>query len=100
MILAQDDRINTTEDIDSVISAQLPPDPALFPQGSDERVQAERLESFVIQNMIHGPCGKINPNSPCMVDGKCSKGYPKNFCDKTVVNPKNTYPEYQRLDPS
>ena len=100
VILAQDDRINTTEDIDSVISAQLPPDPAHFPLGSDERVQAERLESFVIQNMIHGPCGQINPNSPCMVDGKCSKGYPKNFCDKTVVNPKNTYPEYQRLGPS
>ena len=100
VILAEDDRINSSAEIDSVISAELPPDPALFPLGSDQRAQAERLQSFVLQNMIHGPCGKMNPKSPCMVDGKCSKGYPKQFCDKTAVNPDNTYPEYQRLEPS
>ena len=99
VILAEDDRINSAADVDNVISAQLPPDPELFPPGSDQRAQAQRLESIVLQNMIHGPCGKLNPSSPCMVDGKCSKNYPKKFCEKTVINPEKTHPEYQRLEP-
>ena len=100
VILAEADRINSSEDIDNAISAQLPPDPSLLPIGSEERAQAERLERIVLQNMVHGPCGKMNPSSPCMVDGKCGKGYPKKFCDKTIIHPDNTYPEYQRLEPS
>ena len=35
-----------------------------------------------------------------MEGGKCSKGYPKPFCNKTVINTDNTYPEYQRLHPN
>ena len=100
VILKESDRISLSEEIDDVISAHLPPDPALFSIGSEERKQAERLESIVIKNMIHGPCGNLNPKSPCMVDGKCSKGYPKPFCDKTIIHPDNTYPDYKRLAPS
>ena len=99
VILAKDDRLSSGADVDNVISAQLPPDPELFPIGSEQRAQAERLEKIVLQNMVHGPCGKENPSSPCMVDGKCSKNYPKSYCDKTVINTENTYPEYQRLSP-
>ena len=99
VILAEEDRLSTSSDVDDVISAQLPPDPSLFKPGSKEKKQAERLEAIVLKNMIHGPCGKLNPKSPCMVDGKCSKGYPKAFCTKTVINSAKTYPEYQRLDP-
>ena len=71
VILAEDDRLSSGADVDNVISAQLPPDPELFPIGSEQRAQAERLEKIVLQNMVHGPCGKENPSSPCMVDGKC-----------------------------
>ena len=41
--------------------------------------------------MIHGPCGKFNPNSPCMVDGKCRKNFPKD-------ENNDGYPEYRRRD--
>ena len=99
IILAGEDRLSNSSDVDNVICAQLPPDPSLFEPGSDARKQAERLESIVLKNMIHGPCGKLNPKSPCMTDGKCTKGYPKAFSDKTTINSDKTYPEYQRLDP-
>ena len=34
-----------------------------------------------------------------MKDGRCSKNYPKRFCEKTILDPDNTHPEYQRLAP-
>ncbi|GBM54045.1 hypothetical protein AVEN_220606-1 [Araneus ventricosus] len=45
--------------------------------------------------MIHGPCGTLNPNSPCMREGVCTKQYPKEFREKTEEN-INGYPMYQR----
>ena len=99
VILSNEDRVSTAEDVDNVICAQLPPDPNSFPPGSNERDQALRLQNIVLKNMVHGPCGKRNPASPCMSDGKCSKKYPKPFCDKTILNPDNAYPAYQRLAP-
>ncbi|GBM62362.1 hypothetical protein AVEN_166853-1 [Araneus ventricosus] len=45
--------------------------------------------------MIHGPCGTLNPNSPCMRVGVCAKQYPKEFREKTEEN-INGYPMYQR----
>ncbi|KAJ4810606.1 ATP-dependent DNA helicase PIF1 [Rhynchospora pubera] len=36
--------------------------------------------------MLHGPCGVMNDRSPCMKDGRCSKDFPKEYADFTVVN--------------
>ncbi len=46
--------------------------------------------------MVHGPCGEWNPNSPCTVDGKCSKGYPKPIEDVTTWTETSAYPKYRR----
>jgi len=47
--------------------------------------------------MIHGPYGYLNPNSPCMIDGKCSKHYHQEFIATTTTN-KFGYPLYRRRD--
>ncbi|GBP04814.1 hypothetical protein EVAR_3733_1 [Eumeta japonica] len=44
------------------------------------------LHDVVVTNMIHGPCGAINPQSPCMVDGKYSKQYPRTSTAETVTD--------------
>jgi hypothetical protein len=68
------DKPNTPEDIDSIVSAQIP-DQTLYPE----------LYETIISCMLHGPCGSHNLNAPCMVDGKCSKRYPKEFRKETVI---------------
>lgn len=49
--------------------------------------------------MIHGPCGQVNPNSPCMDTtscGKvCQKQLPREFIQHTVLA-NATYPHYRR----
>jgi hypothetical protein len=64
------------DQIDALISAQLP-DPGTDITGF------EAVSTF----MIHGPCGPLQPSSPCMKNGKCNKFYPKEFCEHTEVVP-------------
>ncbi|XP_025193628.1 uncharacterized protein LOC112593451 [Melanaphis sacchari] len=46
--------------------------------------------------MIHGPCGQLNYNSPCMVDNSCSKNYPKEYSEETLYISDSGYPTYRR----
>ena len=84
--LSADHRI-TPDKIDDVICAEIP-DPSVDPE----------LHQIVMSNMVHGPCGCINPNSPCMQDGRCSKRYPKQYITETQLG-ANSYPLYRRCNP-
>ena len=80
------EKIKSTE-IDNVISAEIPD-----PQGDP------LLHAIVTKNMIHGPCGHLNRSSPCMVDGKCSKKFPRDLISETQTG-DDSYPLYRRRKP-
>ncbi|KAI3636479.1 hypothetical protein MIR68_005831 [Amoeboaphelidium protococcarum] len=56
-----------------------------------------RLREKVLRYNIHGPCGLINPNSPCMQNPNhvCSRGYAKEFSEFTRFN-EDDFPVYAR----
>ena len=85
--------------MDSTVCAELPPSPD-DTDDPEEKNERERLQTIVLNNMIHGPCGKENPKCPCMVDGRCSKGYPKDFIKETTVDPDSYYANYRRRSPT
>ena len=84
--MATKDKLQTPEDFDEIVSAKLP----------DEK-QNPKLFEIVSKYMIHRFCKKINLSSSCMVEGKCSKYYPRDFTTTTTTN-KNNYPVYKRRD--
>ncbi|KAM0844699.1 hypothetical protein ACQ4PT_056882 [Festuca glaucescens] len=72
--------------IDSFVSAEIP-DPNEDPLGY----------ILVSEFMMHGPCGDLNDKCVCMKDGKCSKHFPKDFQQETVLD-KDGYALYMRRD--
>ncbi|XP_018494341.1 uncharacterized protein LOC108864000 [Galendromus occidentalis] len=54
-----------TSNVDEVISAEIP-----------HRVSEPALFDIVTENMVHGPCGAINSQLPCMPEGRCIKNIP------------------------
>ena len=85
----QADKVRDVDFIDNIICAEIP-DRNTYPD----------LYDVVISNMIHGPCGSgplTHPDSLCMKDGKCSKRYPREFCNETISN-EDSYPIYRRRE--
>ena len=80
IFLKHEYKLLAPEIVDSIISAEWP-DPNTQPH------LFEAIKKF----MVHGPCGPLNPNSPCMRDGKCMYGYPKPFQEHTTMN-QDGYP--------
>ncbi|XP_065658941.1 uncharacterized protein LOC136083468 [Hydra vulgaris] len=84
--LANDDKLEKAQEINNLICAEIP-DP----------VVNRELYDIIKTCMIHGPCGILNPNSPCIKDGVCSKNYQKEFnANKVAVH--NGYPQYRCRD--
>ena len=65
----------TPDDIDKHIIVEIP----------DEN-ERPNLHGTVQNYMVHGPCGSYNKNSPCMKNGSCSKFYPKEFRQRTLID--------------
>jgi hypothetical protein len=60
---------------------------------------SEEFRDLIATYMMHGPCGKDNPNQACMVEkgGKpsCNKGFPKDFCEESRMG-EDGYIRYKR----
>jgi len=78
-LVGPDAKLRTAHDVDSLISAEFP-DPETHP----------RLYELVKKLMPHGSC-----SNRCIVDGRCSKRFPKEYCQETIIL-QNGYPQYQR----
>ncbi|XP_076069725.1 uncharacterized protein LOC143041602 [Oratosquilla oratoria] len=74
IMLREEDKIRTKEQIDNIVSAELPSE------------HDPELRELVKKLMIHGPCGTFNPNSICMVEGECQKKFPMPYQEETITN--------------
>ena len=88
LIVRQEDRPQTADDVDAVISAELPD-----PTRSD---QARRLHAIVVRSMVHRQCDVIRPAPACIVGGQCDKGFPKPYAAVTEWREESPYPVYRR----
>ena len=88
--LCEEDAPRTPEDYDKFICAEIPDieaEPVLFDQ--------------VKRFMVHGPCGSLNPDSPCMTNKAgenkkhCEKGFPKDLIEHTTQENDNKKPLYR-----
>ena len=86
ILLILRDRIVRAEQVDQVVSAELP-DPETHP----------RLFEVVSRCMTHGPCGAVNPSARCMHLGACKYRYPRDFADATTL-PAGSFAVYRRRD--
>ena len=89
LILDPDDDIKTTEDLDRLISAEIP-----------DKDEDPELYEIICANQLHGPCGCLGPNRPCMQNDnhKCRFHFPQDFVQETHFK-ENAYPAYRRRSP-
>jgi hypothetical protein len=72
--LAEQDKVKTVEIVDLLVNAELP-----------DMNKHKKVYETVTTCLLHGPCGPAYPKAPCMVDGVCSKNYPKDFQEETIL---------------
>ncbi|GKB34524.1 DNA helicase PIF1/RRM3 [Tanacetum coccineum] len=76
-------KCKTPSQVDDIISAEIP-SPTTDPEGY----------KVVTEFMLHGPYGK---GAACIVEGKCSKKFPKPFYLETMLD-EDGYPVYHQRD--
>ncbi|GFY13894.1 helitron_like_N domain-containing protein [Trichonephila clavipes] len=86
LLLILADKVRDSESINLVVSAELP-----------AKTVDPKLHEIVQSTMTQRPCGVLSPNAACIVDGVCTKGYPKQFSETTAENIYG-YPLYRRRD--
>ncbi|GKB05982.1 putative DNA helicase, partial [Tanacetum coccineum] len=84
IFLHEHDKISSTDEIDHVISAELPSE-------VDDPVGFEVVRT----HMMHGPCGDLYRSSACMSRDGCVKGYPKEYSSQTTIT-RDGWPRYRR----
>jgi hypothetical protein len=89
----QTDDLDTPEFVDRYISAEIPELPAEDDK-SEEANQMRRLHHVIVNHNLH----HCTENTQCLVDGKCTKRFPKPFSAYTTLSP-NQYPQYRRRHP-
>ena len=82
IFLEEQDKIRTVEQVDAIISAQLP----------DSNIHLQ-LYSAISKYMLHGPC---SPHR-CIENNVCKKHFPKAFTAQTIIK-EDGYPDYARPD--
>jgi len=87
IILRSQDQPRDNNEYDRIVCAELP----------DKSTHHPELYDIVTSRMLHGPCGALHPSCACMVNGDCSKGYPKTFQPQTKDS-TGSYPTYRRRD--
>nr|GEW04155.1 hypothetical protein [Tanacetum cinerariifolium] len=82
--LEHEDKITITAKIDKYISSEIP-----------NKNEDPELYQIVTEHMMNVPCGADNPSCPCTVDYKCTKKFPKQFNEATIID-DNGYAIYKR----
>ncbi|XP_031092245.1 uncharacterized protein LOC115996940 [Ipomoea triloba] len=77
---------SSPDSIDKFISSEI----------SDIEIDKDYYKA-VEEFMVHGPCDVARSNSPCMVNGRCTKYFPKRFVDSSSFD-QDGYPIYRRCD--
>jgi hypothetical protein len=84
LFLDPNDKCPSSTDIDNIITAEIP-------NQNEDPTAYEAVKQF----MMHGPCGSANPRSPCMMNNKCTKHFPKRFIEETTIDEEG-FPIYRR----
>ncbi|XP_074352823.1 uncharacterized protein LOC141691974 [Apium graveolens] len=77
-------KLNLQANVDKFISAKIP-DPEI------DHVGYAAVNTF----MVHGPCGKEFPKSPYMKQHKCTRHFPKKYCNSKTFD-QSGFPIYKR----
>jgi hypothetical protein len=87
LIMEQRYKLTCPEQYDHFICAELP-----------DKEKYSSLYKMVTKHMMHGPCGRFNPNLQC-TKGRtyCKNSYPRPF-NKGTIQGKDSYPLYQRRE--
>ncbi|GJU29371.1 hypothetical protein Tco_1172960 [Tanacetum coccineum] len=84
IFLHEHDKISSTDEINYVISVELPSE-------VDDPIGFNAVRS----HMMHGPCGDLYKSASCMSRDTCVKGYPKEYCEDTFIT-RDGWPHYKR----